>query len=143
MQPGPQLVQVLVQRPGEGVEGGLDRGTTFSEAVVQSSNQSVFMLVPSISSISPGSGTAAATTLTVNGTRLFQPGLKSFVYVNDVAIEVPWNPIHPPPPSTQVKVALAALNKTVPPLPPSATPYAVRMQVNGALSVDEKPFILL
>ena len=143
LQPGPQLVQVLVQRPGEGVQGGLDRGTTFSEAVVQSSNQSVFMLVPSISSISPGSGTAAATTLTVNGTRLFQPGLKSFVYVNDVAIEVPWNPLQPPPPSTQVKVALAALNKTVPPLPPSPTPYAVRMQVNGALSVDEKPFTLL
>ncbi len=143
LQPGPQLVQVLVQRPGEGVQGGLDRGSTFSEAVVQSSNQAVFMLVPSISSISPGSGTAVATTLTVNGTRLFQTGLKSYVYVNDVGIEVPWNPLQPPPPSTQVQVSLAALNKRVPPLPPSATPYAVRMQVNGALSVDEKPFTLL
>jgi hypothetical protein len=36
-----------------------------------------------------------------------------------------------------------ALNNRVPPLPPSATPYVVRMQVNGALSIDEKPFTLL
>jgi hypothetical protein len=79
----------------------------------------------------------------VNGTRLFQPGLKSFVYVADVAIEVPWNPHVPPPFSTQVQVALLALNQRVPPLPPSATPYVVRMQVNGAFSVDEKPFTLL
>jgi hypothetical protein len=143
LQPGPQFVRVLVQRPGEGIQGGLDRGTTFSEAVAQSSNQSVFTLVPSISSITPGTGTAAATTLTVNGTRLFQPGLTSFVYVDDVAIEVPWDATLPPPPSTQVQVALLALNKRVPPLPPSATPYVVRMQVNGAFSVDEKPFTLL
>jgi hypothetical protein len=143
LQPGPQFVRVLVQRPGEGIQGGLDRGTTFSEAVAQSSNQSTFTLVPSITSINPLSGTAAATTLTVNGTRLFQPGLNSFVYVDDVAIEVPWDPTLPPPPSTQVQVPLVALNKRVPPLPPSATPYVVRMQVNGAFSVDKKPFTLL
>ncbi len=136
LQPGPQLVQVVVQRPGEGVQGGLDRGGTFVEAVMQASSQSVFMLVPGITSINPGAGTSA-TTLTVNGTRLFNSFLKSYVYVADVAIEVPPGP---PATDTQVQVALTALTKTVPPLPPSPPAYPVRVQVNGALSIDEKPF---
>jgi uncharacterized protein DUF4255/IPT/TIG domain-containing protein len=136
LQPGPQLVQVIVQRDGEGVQGGLDRGSSFVEAVTQSSAQSVFMLVPGITSISPVAGTSA-TTLTVNGTRLFNPQLKSFVYVNDIAIEVP---LTPPPTAVQVKVSLAALAAALPPLPPSPPNYPVRMQVNGALSVDAKPF---
>lgn len=141
LQPGPQLVQVLVQRPGEGVEGGLDKGTPITDNVVQGSNQSVFVLVPSIASISPASGSAAAK-LTVNGTRLFRPGLKSFVYLSNVAMEV--DPNDPPSPtSTSVHVSLQAVTQAVPPLPPSPPPYPVRMQVNGALSVDEKDFILL
>ena len=141
LQPGPQLVQVLVERPGEGVQGALDRGTTFTESVKQSSDQSVFMLAPGITSISPGAGTSA-TILTVNGTRLFQSELKSYVYVHDAAIEVRFKPGDPflPPTPTQVQVPLTALTKTVPPLPPSVTPYPVRIQVNGALSIDEKPF---
>jgi hypothetical protein len=137
LQPGPQLVQVLVQRPGDVVQGGLDdRGTSLVEAVTQSSAQSVFMLVPSITGISPGAGTSA-TTLTVNGTRLFNPQLKSFVYVNDIAIEVL---LTPPPSDTQVKVSLAGLAAALPALPPSPPNYAVRIQVNGALSVDFKLF---
>jgi hypothetical protein len=136
LQPGAQLVQVLVERPGEGVQGGLDRGTTFLETVQQASSHAVFMLVPTISSISPGSGTSA-TTLTVNGTRLFKGSLKSYVYVADAAIEVPQAP---PPTDTQVQVALIALTETVPPLPASAAPYPVRIQVNGALSVDPQLF---
>src|SRR6202012_4127361 len=48
LQPGPQAVDVRVQRYGEGVQGGLDRGTTFSEPQLEISNQSVFMVVPSI-----------------------------------------------------------------------------------------------
>lgn len=141
LQPGPQLVQALVQRPGEGVEGGLDRGATFDEAVVQSSNQSVFMLVPGVSSISPISG-ASTDLLTVNGTRLYNSALKSYVYVDDVAIEVTWKSGDPwsQPTDKQVQVPLTGLTKTVPPLPPSPSPYPVRMQVNGALSVDEKAF---
>ncbi len=143
LQPGPQLVEVLVQRPGEGVEGGLDKGSPINDSVVQASNQSVFMLVPSISSISPLSDSPAAT-LTVNGRRLFQPGLKSYVYVNDVAIEVITDPSNPPlPTSTSVHVSLQAVTEVTPPLPPSPPPYPVRMQVNGALSVDEKDFTLL
>jgi hypothetical protein len=136
LQPGPQLVQVVVQRAGEGVEGGLDHGTTFEEAVTQSSNQSVFVLVPSISSINPVTGTSA-TLLTVQGTRLFNPALKTFVYLNDVAIEA-----IAPQTDTQIQVPLTAVTQTVPPLPPRAAPYPVRVQVNGALSVDEKGFVL-
>ena len=138
LQPGTQMVQVLIERPGEGVEGGLGTGATFEEPVVQSSNQSVFMLVPGITSINPTTGTVADT-LIVNGTRLFAPGLKSYVFVSDVAVEVP---LSPPPSGTQVQVALGALNLAIPPLPPSPTPYPVRAQVNGALSVDEQPFTL-
>ena len=143
LQPGPQLVQVLVQRPGEGVEGGLDKGSPISDAGIQGSNQSVFVLVPSIAGISPISGSSAAT-LTVTGTRLFQAGLKSYVYVNDVAIEVIADPADPPlPTSTSVHVSLKAVTQVTPPLPPSPPLYPVRMQVNGALSVDEKDFTLL
>jgi hypothetical protein len=136
LQPGAQLVQVLVERPGDGVQGGLDRGVSFVEAVTQSSAQSVFMLVPGVTGISPGAG-SSATTLTVNGTRLFNPQLKSFVYVNDIALEVP---LTPPPTDTQVRVSLAALATVLPPLPPSPPNYPVRIQVNGALSVDFKLF---
>lgn len=137
LQPGPQLVQVLVERPGDVVQGGFaDRGTSLVEAVTQSSAQSVFMLVPGITSITPGAGTSA-TTLTVNGTRLFNPQLKSFIYVNDIAVEVP--PV-PPPTAIQVTVSLAGLAAAQPPLSPSPPNYPVRIQVNGALSVDFKPF---
>jgi hypothetical protein len=139
LQPGPQLVQVLVERNGEGVQGGLDRGTTFTEFVVQSSEQSVFILSPTVASISPAAGTSA-TVLTVNGKRLFQNELKSYVYVRDVGVEVGFKPGDPflPPTPTQVQVPLTALTKTVPPLPGGT--YPVRVQVNGALSREEKLF---
>jgi hypothetical protein len=136
LQPGPQLVQVVIQRAGEGVQGGLDRGATFDEAVLQSSNQSVFVLVPSISNINPTAGTSAAL-LTVQGTRLFNSALKTFVYLNDVAIEAV-----SPQTDTQVQVPLIAVTQTVPPLLPRVAPYPVRIQVNGALSVEEIGFVL-
>jgi hypothetical protein len=143
LQPGPHLVEVLVERPGEGVEGGLDIGSTISNNVVQHSNQSVFMLVPRITNINPLSGSPAAT-LTVNGTRLFRPGLKSYVYVSDVAIEVISDPSNPPLPiATSVHVSLQAVAAVTPPLAPSPPTYPVRMQVNGVLSIDEKDFTLL
>jgi len=143
LQSGPQMVQVLVQRAGEGVQGGLDKGTSISDNITEFSNQSVFMLVPGITGIAPGSSNAAGT-LTVNGTRLFQPGLKSFVYVNDVAIEVVADSADPPlPASTTVHVPLLAVTRITPPLQPSPPDYAVRMQVNGALSVDKAKFKLL
>src|SRR6185312_3067595 len=128
------------ERSGEGVQGGLDRGTTFTETVVQSSEQSVFILAPTVATISPGSGTSA-TILTVTGKRLFQSELKSYVYVRDVGIEVGFKPGDPflPPTPTQVQVPLTALTKTVPPL--SGGTYPVRIQVNGALNLKEQSFI--
>jgi hypothetical protein len=136
LQAGAQLVQVIVERPGEGVQGGLDRGATFTEAVTQSSSNSVFMLVPSITGISPATGNSGAT-LTVNGTRLFNPELKSYVYVNDISIEVPLTGAQTP---TQVQVPLASLATNQPPLPFSPPNYPVRVQVNGALTIDSVPF---
>jgi uncharacterized protein DUF4255/IPT/TIG domain-containing protein len=136
LQPGAQLVQVIVERPGEGVQGGLDRGTTFTEAVTQSSSSSVFMLVPSITGISPATGNSGAT-LTVNGTRLFNLELKSYVYVNDISIEVPLTGVQTP---TQVQVPLASLTAAQPPLPFSPPNYPVRVQVNGALTIGSVPF---
>jgi len=134
LQPGPQLVQVLVERSGEGVQGGLDRGTTFTETVEQSSEQSVFILAPAVATIS-----LAAGILTVTGKRLFQSELKSYVYVRDVGIEVGFKAGDPflPPTPTQVQVPLTAL---IPPLP-SGT-YPVRIQVNGALNLEENTLTL-
>jgi Pvc16 N-terminal domain/IPT/TIG domain len=135
LQPGAQLVQVIVQRPGEGVQGGLDRGATFTEAVTQSSSLSVFMLVPSITGIAPNIGNSG-TTLTVNGTRLFDPDLKSYVYVSDISIEVPLTGAQT---ATQIQVSLAGLATAQPPLHAPGQ-YPVRVQVNGALTIDSVDF---
>jgi hypothetical protein len=137
LQPGPQAVEVRVQRYGEGIQGGLDRGTTFSEPQMEASNQSVFMVVPSITSVTPSPALVAGL-LTVQGKRLFKFGLKSFVFVADLAIEVlepkmgdPWSP----PTDVNVQVSLAAVSASNPPLALPA-PYPVRVQMNGAMSVE-------
>lgn len=134
LQPGPQLVEVLIQRESEYVEGGLDKGNVFPSQMLQHSNQSVFMLVPTIESINPLSGNSS-TVLIVNGKRLFKAGLKSFVLVGDIAIEVrTQNGV--PPTGTSVQVSLTTLKD----LPKVA--YPVRIIVNGALSTEEKSFTL-
>jgi hypothetical protein len=136
LQAGPQFVDVRIQRPGEGVAGGLDRGTTFSEPQVEISNQTLFMLVPGITGVTPNPASVGGL-LTVDGTRLFDSRLKSYALVADVAIEiVDPQPDLSSPTSIQVKVALAALTVANPPLTLPAT-YPVRAQSNGALSVDE------
>ena len=139
IQPGPQVVEVLTRRDTEVVEGGLDKGQVVSDESVYRSNQAVFMLVPRITSTNPASGTGA-TLLTLNGHRLYREGLKSFVLVGDVAIEVrppgagdPWAP----PTATAVEVPLTALSGAVPPPPPGGQPYPVRILVNGAQSMEE------
>jgi hypothetical protein len=139
IQPGPQVAEVLTRRDTEVVEGGLDKGQVVGDQSVYRSNQAVFMLVPRISSTSPPSGTAAAL-LTLNGRRLYREGLKSFVLVGDVAIEVrkpgaadPWAP----PTDTAVEVSLTTLSGAVPPPPPGGQEYAVRILVNGAQSTEE------
>jgi len=133
LQPGPQVVEVLTERPDEVVQGGLDRGQTVTDQSVTVSNQSVFMLVPSIGSINPLSGPAAATQLVISGSRLFNPELKSFLLIGDVEI-----PVVTPPPQTPVAitVSLASLAAAVPPLSTNVN-YLVRAQVNGALSAED------
>jgi hypothetical protein len=136
LQAGPQFVDVRIQRSGEGMAGGLDRGTTLSEPQVEISNQTLFMLVPGIIGVTPNPASVGGL-LTVNGTRLFNSRLKSYVLVADVGIEiVDPQPDLSSPTSIQVKVALAALTAANPPLTLPAT-YPVRAQSNGAISVDE------
>jgi hypothetical protein len=136
LQAGPQFVDVRVQRPGDGVAGGLDRGTAFSQPQVEISNQTLFMLVPGITGVTPNPASVAGV-LTVNGTRLYHSGLKSYVLVADVAIEVvDPQPDSSSPSSTQVKVVLTAVTGANPPLTLPQT-YPVRAQSNGAISVDE------
>jgi hypothetical protein len=125
LQPGPQTVEVLTEQPGDVVQGGLDKGESVLGQHVQSSNQAVFMLVPSVTGVSLG----ANSVLTVDGSRLYHEPLRSFVIVGDVVIEVrpptlpdPWAP--PTPASVQVLV------------PAFAPGTPVRARVNGAESIE-------
>jgi hypothetical protein len=121
LQPGPQVVEVLTRRPTDVVQGGLDKGTVLEEETVQRSNQAVFMLVPDVTAVALESGT-----VTVTGHRLYQTGLRSYVIVGDLAIEVPAGPDQEP---TSVQVPL-------PPLPTGL--YPVRVRVNGAESTEDR-----
>lgn len=136
--PGPQIVQVLIERPTEVVQGGLDKGTTTTDAKRLNSNAAVFMLVPTLSGINPAGNSSAL--LTVNGARLFADNLKSFVLVGDVAISVrkprpgdPWVA----PTAISVQVPLSSLATALPLPPAMGQPYPVRMQVNGAQSTED------
>jgi hypothetical protein len=140
LQPGPQLVQVLTQWDGERVEGGLGPGVSLPDQVQLVSNQGVFMLVPSITTVNPPA-LDATNLLTVTGTRLYHAPLSSYVLVGDVSILVrvpqgadPWAA----PTPTQVQVPLTAVTTAVPPL--SSGNHPVRVLVNGALNLTEKLF---
>lgn len=142
LQAGAQRVEVTTVRATEIVEGGLGQAVEAAGQSVQTSNQSVFMLAPTLSGTSPASGTTAGL-LTVTGKRLFDPEGRSLVIVADVAI-----PIRPPgagdpwamPTETQVQVPLAALGSPIPPVSNGLHP--VRVQGNGALSITEETFNL-
>ena len=134
---GPQALAVLATRSGDVVSGGLDAGTVTPETALQSSNEAVFMLVPTLASSSPASGATATTLLTLTGKRLYRPGRKSLVLVGDIALDVripqpgdAWAA----PSATSVQVALAPLAAMVPPLDPGT--YPVRVQSNGAQSLE-------
>jgi hypothetical protein len=138
LQPGSQAVEVLIQRPDEVVQGGLDKGRVVADQSLAASNQSVFMLVPSIGSITPPSGPSATTQLTVNGSRLFKTGLKSYLRIGDVEIAVAASPQQSP-----LSITVPLTSPTAP-FPPMATDvnYPVRIQVNGALSTEDVYFTL-
>ena len=137
LQAGAQYVDVRVQHAGGGIAGGLDRGTTFEEPQIEISNQTLFMLVPSITGVSNPANVLGL--LTVTGTRLFKTGFKSSVLVSEVAIAVvPPGPTDPwaAPTPTQVQVPLTAISSANPPLTlPHA--YPVRVQSNGAISIED------
>ena len=139
LQPGPQILEVIVERPTETVEGGLGPGTSGTGQQVATSNQAVFLLVPRVASVNPLSGGAGGL-LTVNGKRLFREGLKSYVLLGNAAVEIrrpvgsdPWAV----PTETSVQVPIAPLAAALPPPPPAGQLYRVRVLVNGAQSLEE------
>jgi hypothetical protein len=137
------VVEVLTEVDVEAVEGGLERGTVVTRQVTLHSNQAVFILVPEISSVNPvGIAWAALPTalLSLMGQRLHRGGMRSVVLVGDILIDVR-QPVPPDPwaapTETTVEVPLAVLAAAVPPPPPAGQPYPVRIQVNGAQSIEE------
>lgn len=137
LQPGPHVVEVLIRRDTEVVQGGLDKGTVVTDQTRQGSNFSVFMLVPEVTNINPANGTSAVTLLTVNGKRLYHEDGKNFVLIGDVAIEVP-STSDPPPSETYIQVPLERFISATASLTPGVYDFPVRVMVNGAQSVDEK-----
>jgi len=138
LQPGAQLVEVLIQREADVIEGGLDRGTPSTGQSRQGSNHAFFMVVPSVTNINPTTGGDAGTLLTVTGSRLYREDLESYVVVGDVPVEVrkpgpgdPWSV----PTDMSVQVPLDALSV----VPASRRPLdlVVSAQVNGAQSMEE------
>lgn len=139
---GPRTVEVQILRPTEVVAGGLDLGSVTVDNRRQSSNHCVFLLAPEITGINPpgvAAGALVGAVLTVTGTRLFHPGLKSVVLVGDVAIPVP----DPGPggisqTDISIRVLLNALASTTPPTP--AGSYPVRVMANGVQSRENLTF---
>ncbi|MFY9822110.1 MAG: Pvc16 family protein [Thermoanaerobaculia bacterium] len=145
LQPGPQAVEVLTEQALDGVEGGLGAGKPTSPPVTQKlgSNNSFFLLVPEIATLSASSG-KAADSLTLTGKRLAVPGRPSFVLVGDAALPVPDpNPALPPPSPTSVTVSLALLATLLPVPPALGTKVPVRVLVDGAQNLEENLFTLL
>lgn len=132
LQPGPQIVEVLTERTGEVVQGGLDHGQVVTQTQVQTSNQAVFMLVPQVTATNPPSG-PAGTILTVQGRRLFDPSLYSAILLGDTPF-FPLDPADPASPAGTVRTA-TEVRVRVTGLAPSTT-YPLRAFVNGAGSLE-------
>lgn len=130
LQSGPQTVQVAVDLMlGE---------PPIAHSGVRS-NDAVFVLLPTLTSISPTSG-KAGTILTIAGNRLYQEGKVCLVIFGDLPIRVknpppPPSP-PPPPPSPNTPPPLQAI------VPSGLTPgkYAVRVRVNGAEALETQTF---
>jgi len=131
---GPQALAVLTTRSGEVVAGGLDAGAVSAEVALQSSNESVFMLVPNLASVSPASGATSTTVLTLTGTRLYRPGRKSILLVGDVTLDVR----DPAPGDSWAAPTESSVQVPLVPLDPGT--YTVRVQSNGAQSRQTHDF---
>jgi hypothetical protein len=143
LKPGPQVVEVLIRKDTEVIEGGLDQGRVVEDQRKQGSNLFVFMFVPEIGGISPNSGDSTQTLLTVNGNNLYYKNSKSYVIVGDVAIEVQvpglgdsWNE----PTLTRVQVPLDKFLETTESLDNGNYDFPVRVMVNGAQSIITKTY---
>ena len=140
LQAGVQPVEVLTEQALDAVEGGLGTGTLTSPPPAPpftrtlSSNNSFFLLVPEIVSVTPPSGHSAIDSLTLIGKRLYVPGRATFVLVGDASLRVPDLPL---PSATSVIVPLALLATALPKPPPAGTDYPVRVLVNGAQNLEE------
>lgn len=136
LQPGAHVVQVITERAGEMVSGGLnDKGDLLPTTRREISNPSVFLLAPQLTGSNPPSGTPG-TVLNLAGTRLWRSGLKTTVMVGEASIDVrmpqPGDVFAAPTP-TSIEVVISGL-------PPDPTPYPVRVAVNGVTSIDERTF---
>lgn len=137
LQPGVLEVALLGVSATEGIEGGLDRGTPFSQDRGLRSNTMLMQLVPTITSVTPNGNAGAI--IAVNGKRLWDGNAPSEVIVGDVAVPVrvphgadPWAV----PTETHVEIPASAVAAVLPPRP---TPYPVAVQVNGARSREAGP----
>ena len=125
LQPGPQPVQVLTLPQWDNITGPPDNTAPQPDNVhSQESNAGVFTLVPTISGVTQQGGI-----LTITGDRLYNNGLKTFIFIfnNSVNISIPVQQTDPP---TQTPASIQA---QLPGL--QAGTYTVRVQVNGALNL--------
>jgi hypothetical protein len=115
LQPGPQLLKIAFN---------VLMGEPPQSHVGLESNLASFMLVPHISGLAPDP-VAVGGTLTVNGTRLFSPGMDGQTLVGDTVIG-----------TKQYSAASPTSIAFV--LPAAIVPgrYAVRVRVNGSETID-------
>ncbi len=144
LRPGAQAVEVQTLLQTEVVAGGLDHGAVVNDRNRQTSNQSVFLLAPQVTGVSPPSVVAAAVAgaiLTATGNRLFRSGAKTVVLVGDVSIPLEEPGPGGPQSDISIEVMLTALGLTNPPTP--AGIYPVRIMVNGVESRENVTFQLI
>jgi hypothetical protein len=137
LRPGPQVVEVLIRKDTEVVEGGLDKGTVVTDQTRQGSNFSVFMLVPMIDSIAPLTGTPADTLITITGKRLYYPGAKTVVLIGNTSIDLPSSGN---PSETSIQAPLDAFITATASLAPGTYDFPVRVMVNGAQCMEEMTY---
>ncbi|SAL80278.1 hypothetical protein AWB71_06087 [Caballeronia peredens] len=128
-------VQVIVLQAMESVSGGRDDlGTPGALLQKVFSDMGVLQLLPEVTAVNPPSAAATpATTVVVQGRRLFAPGVATTILIGDVAIEA-HRLAGAPPPDDRVEIPLASLAAMLPRPPAAGTDYPVRAIVDGAMS---------
>ena len=137
LQPGVIEVEVIAEHPIEGVEGGLDRGTTIHPARRFRSNVALLQLIPSVTGVVPAAGGAGGV-LRVTGSRLWhsRAGIAE-VIVGDAAVQIRAPGVgdaFAAPQPTAVEIAIAEVAALLPAPGAGGDPYPVAVQVDGARS---------